>query len=255
MNISTLSPIKALPRPEEVSNLRSPRDSSTVYNAWKREYEIVKNYNQLAQTVNQLTREMKKLRGRQKLGLDLFPFCIYNPPSDFQPNPPSGSNWNLANIRGGYVFTSTFDTGSTWVHGTDRKEANAYLNIFPSDITMGQYIVPTGSANYWFWVEKSGSAMSGSPYFVRYSATPQTPDSTGNPNGWNNWPLPVRTYYMIGYADTQTSGAYNIMLFRQIQVGDILATAPPSFTASLCRTETGLPETWTLYGYPSSSLG
>jgi hypothetical protein len=226
-----------------------------MYNAWKREEAIVQEFNKVVSIVNQMSREIKRLGERRVLDLDLFPFKLYNLPDDFQPNPFSGSNWQTINVRGGYVFTTTLNTGSTFVNGTDRMEANSYYNFLQNPTSVGQYVVPITCSQYWFWVEKSGSAVSGSPYFLRYSSTPQTTDNIGNPNGWLNWPSSSNNSYVLGYADTNTSGAYGIMLVRQVQVGDILATAPPSFTASLCNSATGLPEVWTLYGYPSSSLG
>lgn len=253
MNISTLTPIKLLPKPEEVSQLRSPRDSATISYAWKRELQIVNCLNQTVQVVNQLAREIKKIGERKTLGLDLFPFKIYNLPDEFQSNASgSADNWLTMNIRGGYVFTATENTASVFVNGTDRMEAVSYLSILQNPLNTGQYTVPTASSQYWFWVETSGSSVSGSPYFVRASNTPQTPDNAFNPNGWTNWPSASAGNYLIGYVDTVTSGANNRALIRQIQVGDILSEALPSFTASVCDSNTGLSSVWTIFGYPGT---
>jgi hypothetical protein len=259
-NISTLTPIKQLLKPEEVSHLRSPRDSATAYNAWKREKEIVSSHNQLIQLVNQLCREMKRLGERHTFDLQLFPFKIYNIEDNLQNNPFDSNNWLNYNIRGGYVFTEKIDTGSCWVNGTDRMEKYSYQSTLNQPTTIGQYIIPANTPKYWFWVETS-SSYSGSEYFIRASATPETPDvsSTGsNPNGWENWPSVVSSSngsgsnYIIGYVDTATSAAYNVALVRQIQVGDILSSAalPEKHLFVIC--EDGAAQYWYLYGYPAS---
>lgn len=256
MNISTLTPIKQLPRPHEVSHLRSPRDSDAIYSAWKRENEIVKGYNQVIGILNQMTREIKRLEGRRTQDFDFFPFKIYNLPDEFQVNSFSSDNWRKVNIRGGYVFTQTFDTGSTFVNGTDRMEPVAYQNILsPPPYNAGQYTVPTGSAQYWFWVEKSGSFVSGSPYFLRYASNPLTPDSASNPNGWTNWPSASANNYVLGYADTSTQAPNNTMIFRQIQVGDIVTSPVNYITMSVCDTNTGQTMEWWISAYPFTGSG
>ena len=251
MDISTLTPIKQLSKPEEVSQLRSPRDSSAIWSSWKREELIVESLNKVMQVVNQLSREVKRIGDRKTLDFDFFPFKIYNLPDEFQTG-SFGQNWLTMNIRGGYVFTATENTASVFVNGTDRMEAVSYLSILQNPLNTGQYTVPTASSQYWFWVETSGSSVSGSPYFVRASNTPQTPDNAFNPNGWTNWPSASAGNYLIGYVDTVTSGANNRALIRQIQVGDILSEALPSFTASVCDSNTGLSSVWTIFGYPGT---
>src|ERR1035441_7823922 len=250
MNCATLTQIKQLPKAEEVSQLRSPRDSQTGLHAWKREVQIVKGLNDTMAVVNQLSREMKRLGERKVLDLDLFPFKIYNPPDEFQ-NIVSSSidNWHMVNIRGGYVFTSTFDTGSVWVNGTDRMEPLAYQNFLPNPISTGQYVVPIGSNQYWFWVETSGSYLSGSPYFIRASSTPQTSDNLYNPNGWTNWPSASisSSNYIIGWV----SASYPNITTRQIQVGDILASGTtPNLLVNVCNN--GVVEQWKIVGYKVS---
>jgi hypothetical protein len=249
MNISTLSPIKQLPKPEEVSHLRSPRDSATVYNSWKREREIVKGYNQIVQIINQLSRDMKRLGERKKLDFDMFPFKIYNIPSDLQ----LSYNWLNFNIRGGYVFTSKVDTGSCWVNGTDRMEKFSYQSTLPNPYTTGQYTIPSSSLHYWFWIETSGSASPNtSSYYLRSSATPQTPDALYNPSGWTNWPSASSGNYIIGFVDTATSAAAHIALVRQFQTTDILSSGLPDVKQfTVC--ENGSLDTWFLYGYKSGS--
>lgn len=263
MNISSLTPIKQLPKPEEVSHLRSPRDSATAYNAWRREGEIVKGYNQVIQIVNQLNREVEKLSERRKLDFDMFPFKIYNLPSELQSNPFT-NNWLNFNIRGGYVFTSRVDTGSCFVNGTDRMEPFSYKSTIPPAVTKGQYTIPSSSYHYWFWIETSGSSSSGSVdplavtsgsnYYLRASNNPQTPDNLFNPNGWQNWPTASAGNFIIGFVDSATSAAANIAIIRQIQVGDVLSAgsplpAPKLFT--VC--ENGSLESWYLYGFRSGS--
>lgn len=262
MQISTLTPIKQLPKPEEVSYLRSPRDSATAYNAWKRESEIVRGYNQVIQLINQLSREIEKIGERRKLDFDMFPFKIYNVPSELQNG--TSYNWLNVNVRGGYVFTNRIDTGSCWVNGTDRMEQFSYKSTLPVLYSTGQYTVPTGSLKYWFWIEASGSHgtgsadpaafTSGSNYYLRASLTPQTPDNLFNPNGWQNWPSASAGNFIVGFVDTVSSAAYNVVIVRQFQVGDILAAGSSLPTPKLFTVcENGNLESWYLYGYKSGS--
>jgi|ERR1035437_1478733 hypothetical protein len=253
MNISTLTPVKTLNKAEEVSQLRSPRDSATIYSAWKRENELVKGINATMQVVNQLARELKRLGGRITQDFDFFPFKIYNLPDEFKLSASSSINWRTLNVRGGYVLTSKIDSGSCYVNGTDRMEHFAYHNFLHNPISLGQYIIPTGSYNYFFWIETSGSASPDtSSYYLRSSATPQTPDSLLNPNGWTNWPSASSGNYIIGFVDTATSAAAHIALVRQVQVGDILSSGlPDAKQFTVC--ENGSLDTWFLYGYKSGS--
>ena len=238
--------------------MRSPRDSETIYNAWKRENEIVKGYNQVIQIVNQMTREIKRLEGRRTQDFDLFPFKLYNLPDEFQVNSFSPDNWHTINVRGGYVFVNQINTGSTFVNGTDRMESVAYQNILSSPpYTAGQYVVPTGSNQYWFWVETSGSTISGSPYFLRASSTPQTSDAYYNPNGWTSWPSASEGEYIIGYVDTVSQAASNFSVIRQFQHSDILSAGnniSQSVKVNICNTATGNIDIYTLYGYLSASV-
>ena len=223
-NISTLSPIKLLPLREEVSALRSPRDSQTIYHNWKYLNELGKGYNKLIQIANQMTREIKRIEGHNVLGFDFFPFCIYTVPLELRP-PDSGSytsgyNWSTVRVRGGAVLINSVNTGSSWVYGTDQSLYPDYSTLTfqwqsPIDI-----IVPPGSNQYWFWVEQLSSSVSGSMNWLQY-ATSSAITTTGVQTPWASWPSASFQHIPIGYVDNVTNASVQDLLVRQFQRTDI----------------------------------
>lgn len=234
MNISTLSPLTNLPKPHEMSSLRSPRDADSIYKLWQKLYQVVERDNKISQLMNQMSREFKRLEGQDVVDFEFFPFKIYTVPTIFRPQTDqaqytSSINWRTVRVRGGLVLTTLVTTGS-YVNGTDGMQNYAYYNYLPAN-SVGSYDiqVPANTPQYWFWIETSGSYSVGSPspYYLRYSSTPQTPDSSGNPNGWSGFPSTTNNLgspnLVIGYVDTYTSSSQNHAYVRQILDTDVLA--------------------------------
>jgi len=252
MNISTLAPIKNLSKPSEMSPLRSPRDNDSLYKQWSYIAEIANNDNKIIQTVNQIIRELNRFESSLGQDFGFEPFQIYNSLQVFSTASAPDPAWRNAQVRGGYVYINNFNNTNSYVNGTDRMEQYAYNNILPNPPYYNTYTVPTNTPNYYFWVENSGSlsysaSIAGSSsFYLRASATPQTPDGLYNPNGWQGWPSSSSgTYFLLGWCDTSSSADKYLMRIRQVQVGDILFAAP-TFTASVC--ENGNLSTYQIYG-------
>lgn len=241
MNTTTTSPLVSPLPPHEKSSLRSDRDSDSVNKLWYKLSETIKLANNLSQISNQQNRDIKRLGERHVTDFDFFPFEIYTVPYVFRPDTDtaqytSSINWRTVRVRGGFWLSNTVSTASL-INGTDGMQNYAYNNFLANNVGPYDIQVPAYTPQYWFWVENSASLMPANnqppltaSYWLRSSATPQTPDNAYNPNGWINFPTASNSYVPVGYVDTNTSGSQNIAYVRQFLNGDILF--PPSSNVS-----------------------
>ena len=255
MNISTLTPIKQMPKPEEVSILRPTTDSATIYNAWRRENELVKSYNQILGIVNQMSREIDKLKLRKVIGLDFYPFCIYSVPSQFR-QADSGSytndwNWSTVRIRNGAVLTSVVDTSGSSVYGTD----NAWI---PDDNTVNgdwnatmDYIIPAESDKWYFWIEALSSSVSGSSYFIQNASSSNIPLAYIQ-SPWTSFPSASVNHIPIGFCDNFNSASSNTLVIRQYQRTDVVSTGGSGSYVSIPACLNGTASVLHVMGYFTS---
>lgn len=235
-SISTLSPIKKLPKPEEVSVLRSPRDSSTLYNSWKRDAEVINSQNKLVELMNQMSRELEKIKGRKKLDLDFYPFKIYTLADQWRGFGSSGSyslsnNWQTVRVRGGQVLTNRVDYSGSFVYGTDNSIFPDY-DTFPIGWNY-QYdiVIPPTSSQYWFWIESLTGSLSGSNYILQYGTGSQIA-SYYVQTPWSTFPSASTTHIPIGYVDNNSSSSIQRLMVRQFLREDLISNGGSNSSTS-----------------------
>jgi hypothetical protein len=125
----------------------------------------------------------------------------------------------------------------------------------PDPINYNDIVVPSGSAQYWFFIEdltqNTGSSASTASYVLRYAANPTTAGST-NPDPWTTYPSASSKYFPIGYVDAVSSASINQLLVRQYQRSDITSVGSGNFISmSIC--QDGNVSTWFINMYKSGS--
>jgi hypothetical protein len=115
----------------------------------------------------------------------------------------------------------------------------SYNNIWPpSSYASYDIQVPVNEPQYWFWIEKSGSMVSGSPYILRHGNNPASA-SVSNPTPWVSFPTANINYIPIGYVDTLSSASVFQAYTRQILTSDVVSVG-------------GAASTWTVYDESAS---
>ena len=229
MNNSTLTPLAVLPHPQEGSTLRSSREPDSTFKLWSYIRDLALRSNKNAQSIQQMSRDIKEIGNRNTSDFDLFPFKIYTLPTVFRPQSDSGNytssiNWRTVRVRGGLILTDTIAT-SSFVNGTDMMQNYSYYNMYPpQNIASFDIKVPSGSLHYWFWIEKLTNPISGSSYILRHSNDPLSASFNNNPNTWIGFPTANSNYIPIGYVDTLTSASINRAYVRQMLTNDVISS-------------------------------
>ena len=223
-NITSLSVIH-----EQTSTNSNIRDKDSILQQWKKINELVKGYNSLIMINGQLSRKIQEITERKVLDYGFYPFKIYNLIDDFRPNNGVNGydntvNWRTVRVRGGYVYQGNYNSASAYVNGTDRMEGIAcqysYFNTSSYDSTI-DFVVPTGSSQYYFWINQSGShSVSSSNFYICCGNYPQSASIT-NPLPWTSFPTASATNWLIGWADTNSSGSINNMLTHNVLRSDV----------------------------------
>ena len=214
----------------EYSLLRSPKDSDSPWQMRKIFDQYGKQINALSEQVKYFHRIMDAKidpEAKRQLDFDFFPFKIYTVPIVLR-QPDSGSyssdsNWRTVRVRGGAVLTETVDTASSWVYGTDLSPwPDSNISPLPW-LKNVDYIVPTGSNQYWFWIEQLSSSISGTMYWLQ-QASASNVSSTSVQIPWSTFPSASTSHIPIGYVDNATSASVHQMFTRQYQRTDVVST-------------------------------
>jgi hypothetical protein len=253
MNLPVTTPLRVTTANREHSSLSPARDKDSIQQLYKTVGQYAYQINALTDLVKTMGHEISKLKQTPQVGFGFFPFQIYNIPAIFT----SSHSWNCYKVRQGSVLTSLIEPGGyisgsitgsltqSMVIGCDNV-VYSDSDFLPNPINTGDIMIPTGSAQYWIWVETSQSN-----YYLRHSDIPTSASTPNNPNPWVNFPSSSTGHYILGYVDTYSSQSENRAYVRQMQRTDIVNTPLSYVTMSACINK--VPTIYYLAGYLSGS--
>jgi hypothetical protein len=198
------------------------------FEAGGRNWQVINQLNREGEAARQgLVAARYQLEGRRgqatEENLGLFPFCLYQLPSNFRSVVDPTTDWRRWRVRGGRVLESE-------ATGTDGS-TDPYAEEYPALAT--DILVPANTQKFWFWLEIGTSGTTTA--VVRYGPTPTASSyndgvnpSWTSTNAWTSATKPDETHIPIGWVDTQTLAANSISKPRQLLTSDVVTVGSGS---------------------------
>ncbi len=214
--------------PTQSSNVRVPSAGEDARRNWISLAQTASALAGQAGGLQSLKDQVNALKYISRALIDLHPFKIYQLPSLLRANGGDpATDWRKFRVRAGRVLETDAD-------GTD-ADADPTINADPDServpLNNIDISVPSGTANFWFWLEISVDEDSATTAVVRYGPDPTVSTYTdgANPdnswdtdNPWTNFPKPDSGHVPIGWVDTATAASSNTPIVRQYLRADLV---------------------------------
>ena len=250
----------------EGSPLQSKRESQNPLHLNKFHNQSGKQVNSLTQGVQNINRTLVPLYQPRLTGINFYPFKIYLQPSMFRTTSSVDTSWRTVRVRSGAVLTEVISPLThSLVIGTDNitwPDRQLYQTNFTGSGYDPRYdiTVPTNCSFYYFYIETSVTksvVTNHYQYNLRHTQTPTSASIPNNPHAWTSYPSASSNYTMIGYADSNVSGAIHQLYVRQYLRTDLLSTGgsslPTPIPFPVCLSD-GTQKIYYIYGYESGSI-
>jgi hypothetical protein len=207
MQFNNPIPRSGLPRFNEASAMRSPRDGDATARMWQKNRTATENIARVANAVEQMQKNFMRLRRRkpQEVAAVPYPFKVFLSPPDNGGAPEEDGYWRTFRVRAGAY-------GTTAVAGTDGADTDpddGELNPNDEFSNLIDIVVPDATAAYYIWVD----ASTPSAPVIDHGST--IPGGGTDADWWGG------TFFLIAKIDTSTKSSSKVAVVRQFIRYDI----------------------------------